>query len=217
MTDKTIQHQEAMQGARAALINQAFRLEWLTVGWMLIEALVAVWSGIAAHSLSLIAFGADSAIELLSALVLIWRLSVEMRHGQKFSEDAERIASKIAGGLLFALALYVVVSAAVSLWEGKGEEFSTPGFVVTLLAIPTMYWLSQSKLRLAEQLGSWALRADAIESITCAYLSLAVVIGLIAQLTIGAWWIDGVTSLVIVGFLIKEGREAWEGEECDDD
>jgi divalent metal cation (Fe/Co/Zn/Cd) transporter len=202
---------------RSALIGQAFRLEWLTVGWMLIEAGVAIWSGVTAHSLSLVAFGADSAIELLSALVLIWRLSVEMKHGQKFSEDAERAASKIGGALLFALAVYVVVSAATSLWRGEGGAFSSAGLVVTLLAIPIMYWLSKAKLRLAEQLESRALRADAIESIACGYLSFAVVVGLLAQLTVGAWWIDGVTSLVIVGFLVKEAREAWEGENCDDE
>jgi divalent metal cation (Fe/Co/Zn/Cd) transporter len=149
--------------------------------------------------------------------VLIWRLSVEMKHGQKFSEDAERAASGIGGALLFALAVYVVVSAAMSLWRGEGGAFSSAGLVVTLLAIPIMYWLSKAKLRLAEQLESRALRADAIESVTCGYLSFAVVVGLLAQLTVGAWWIDGVTSLVIVGFLVKEAREAWEGEDCCDD
>ncbi len=202
--------------ARSALVDQALRLEWLTVGWMLIETSVAVWSGIVSNSLSLIAFGADSAIELLSALVLVWRLSVEMKHGEKFSEDAERGASKIGGALLYALAIYVVVSAALSLWSGDGATFSTAGLAVTLLAIPIMICLSRAKLRLAGQLGSKALRADAMESVTCAYLSLAVIVGLVAQLTIGASWIDGVTSLVIVVFLAREAREAWQGEEDDE-
>jgi divalent metal cation (Fe/Co/Zn/Cd) transporter len=202
---------------RGALIDRALRLEWLTLGWLLVEAVVALWSGLAANSLSLVAFGIDSAIELLSALVLIWRLSVEMRHGRIVSERAERAASRIGGALLFALALYVVVSASVSLWRGEGEAFSLPGLLVTLIAIPTMTLLSKSKLRLAERLGSRALRADAIEGVSCAYLSATVVSGLLAQLALGAWWIDGLTSLVIVGFLIKEGREAWEGEDCADD
>src|SRR5262249_25537276 len=101
---------------RQDLIRQAFRLEWITVGWMTIEAAVAIASGLAANSLTLLAFGVDSVIELISAGVLIWRLSVELRHGQAFSEQAERTASRIGSGLLFALAAYVVASAAWGLW-----------------------------------------------------------------------------------------------------
>lgn len=199
---------------RRILVRQAFRLEWLTIGWMTIEAIVAVVAGIAAHSLSLLAFGIDSIIELISAGVLLWRLTVELRHGEKFSEAAERTASRIGGALMFALAVYVVVSASWSLWNREGEAFSLPGSIVTAFAIPTMYFLARAKLRLAEQLGSRALRADAVESIACGYLSAVVVVGLLAQFLFGAWWIDGVTSLAIVYFLIREGREAWQGDDC---
>jgi hypothetical protein len=96
---------------RAALIRQAFRLEWLTVAWMTVEGAVAVGAGIAAGSLTLTAFGLDSVIELASACVLIWRLDVELRHGRAFSERAERTASKVGGGLLFALAAYIIAGA----------------------------------------------------------------------------------------------------------
>ena len=88
---------------RLPFIREAFRLEWLTIGWMTVEAVVAIAAGVTAGSLVLIAFGLDSVIELASAGVLMWRLSVELRHGQKFSERAERIASRIGGALLFAL------------------------------------------------------------------------------------------------------------------
>lgn len=88
--------------------------------------------------------------------------------------------------------------------------------MVALVAIPVMYWLSRSKLRVAEKIGSRALRADAVEAITCEWLSLVVVVGLAAQFLFHAWWIDGVTSLAIVMFLIREGREAWEGDDCCD-
>jgi divalent metal cation (Fe/Co/Zn/Cd) transporter len=88
--------------------------------------------------------------------------------------------------------------------------------VVSLAAMPVMWVLSRRKLRVAAALGSPALRADAVESITCGWLSLTVVIGLIAQLVLGAWWIDSVTSLVIVWLLVKEGREAWQAEEDND-
>jgi Co/Zn/Cd efflux system component len=103
-------------GDRTQLIRKAFRLEWLTIGWMVVEAVVALASGIAAGSLVLVAFGLDSVIELVSAGVLVWRLSIELRNGQAFSEHAERIASRVGGALLFALAAYVVVAAGWNLW-----------------------------------------------------------------------------------------------------
>ena len=199
---------------RPALIRQAFRLEWLTVAWMVFEAAVAVAAGLAAGSLVLLAFGLDSVIELISAGVLIWRLSVELRHGQAFSERAERLASRIGGGLLFALAAYVVVSAGWALWTRHGEAFSISGLVVSTLAIPVMRYLARRKIALADTLGSRAMRADAMESITCGWLSLVVVVSLVAQAVLEAWWVDPVGSLAIVWFLVKEGREAWAGEEC---
>jgi divalent metal cation (Fe/Co/Zn/Cd) transporter len=196
------------------MVRQAFLLEWLTVIWMVVEMVIALWAGVTAHSVSLIAFGVDSCIELASAGVLLWRLTVEIKQGQDFSETAEATASRIAGALLFALAAYVIASAGWSLWSREGAEFSWPGFVVTVTAIPAMALLARRKLRVAEALGSRALRADAMESITCGYLSVVVVTGLLAQAVTGAWWVDGVTSLAIVWLLVKEGREAWQGEEC---
>jgi divalent metal cation (Fe/Co/Zn/Cd) transporter len=201
---------------RAALIQQAFRLEYITLGWMTIEAVVAIGSGIAAGSLTLMAFGIDSLIELASATVLVWRLTVELRHGQAFAEKAEKTASRIGGALLFALAAYVVVVAGWKLWTRQGAEFSLPGLVISVLAVPIMYLLSRRKLQVADALGSRALRADAIESITCGWLAFVVIGALVAQLLTGAWWVDAVASLGIVWFVIREGREAWAGEECCD-
>ena len=101
-----------------------------------------------------------------------------------------------------------------SLWTREGEVFSGPGLVVTLLAIPIMYLLAKRKLAVAAKLGSHALRADAVEAITCGWLSFVVVLGLLAQLALYAWWVDSVTSLAILWLIIKEGREAWKGEGC---
>jgi divalent metal cation (Fe/Co/Zn/Cd) transporter len=199
---------------RAALIQRAFHLEYLTVAWMILEAAVAIGSGIAAGSITLMAFGIDSLIELASAGVLIWRLTVELRRGQGFGEAAEDRARQIGAALLLALSAYVVLAAGWSLWTRHGQDFSWSGLVITIAAIPTMWVLSRRKLTLAEALGSRALRADAVESITCGWLSLVVVIGLLAQLALGGWWVDSVTSLAIVWFLVKEGREAWSGDEC---
>ena len=199
---------------RPTLIREAFRLEWLTIAWMIIEAVVALASAWVAGSVVLAAFGLDSLIELASAGVLVWRLIVELRHGQQFSEHAERIASRISGGLLFTLAAYVTIAAAWDLWSGGGQEFSWPGFIVALIAIPAMRYLAQRKIAVAEKIGSRALRADAMEAVTCGWLSFVVVISLAAQWAFGAWWIDGVGSLAIVWLLVKEGREAWLNEEC---
>jgi divalent metal cation (Fe/Co/Zn/Cd) transporter len=200
---------------RQKLVREAFRLEWFSVGWMAVEAAVAVAAGIAVNSVTLIAFGLDSVIELASAGILIHRLSLELRLGHEVSEAAERTARRIAGGLLLTLAAYVVVAAGWSLWRGEGEAFSWPGLAVALLSIPIMLVLARRKRALADRLGSSALRADAAESVACLWLSLVVVVGLIAQLAFGARWIDAVTSLAIVWFLVKEGREAWQAEEDD--
>jgi divalent metal cation (Fe/Co/Zn/Cd) transporter len=199
---------------RTVSIQQAFRLEWLTVAWMMIEALVAIESGVIAGSLTLTAFGLDSVIELISAGVLIWRLTEELRRGEEFSRHAERIASRSGGALLLVLATYIVVGAAWSLWTHHGGEFSVPGLIVAAVAMPIMYVLARRKVDVARRLGSRAMRADAIESMTCGWLSLVVVVGLVANLLLAAWWIDAVTSLAIVWSVVKEAREAWNGEDC---
>jgi divalent metal cation (Fe/Co/Zn/Cd) transporter len=211
-----VNQRETSVNDRTALIRAAFRIESITITWMVIEGAVAIGAALAANSLTLLAFGIDSLIELASAFVLVWRLTVELRNGQVFAESAERTAARIGGVLLFALALYVVVSAGWKLWMQQGAGFSLPGLIVSILAIPIMYFLSRRKLRLAEALGSRALRADAVESITCGWLSLVVVAALLMQLVIGAWWLDAAASLGIVWFLVREGREAWSGEECCD-
>lgn len=201
---------------RRDLVRQAFGLEYFTLAWMAIEAGVAIGSGVAANSLALTAFGIDSLIELVSAGVLIWRLTVELRHGTVFAETAERTASRIGGALLFALAAYVIASAGWKLWTRQGAEFSVPGLIVTMLAIPVMSILARRKLAVADALGSRALRADAVESLTCGWLAFVVIAALVAQLLIGAWWVDALASLGIVWFVVREGREAWDDRACCD-
>jgi divalent metal cation (Fe/Co/Zn/Cd) transporter len=212
----SVASQSAATDDRIALIREAFRLEYITLAWMTVEAAVAIGSGLAAGSLTLTAFGIDSLIELASAAVLVWRLNVELRHGQAFAETAERTASRIGGALLIALAAYVVAAAGWKLWMREGAEFSLPGLIITVLAIPVMYFLARRKLQVADALGSRAMRADAVESITCGWLAVVVVVALLAQLVTGAWWVDPLASLAVVWFLVHEGREAWEGEECCD-
>lgn len=173
---------------------------------------MALGAGLAAHSLTLVAFGIDSVVELLSAVVLLWRLDVELRRGAQFSERVERTAGRLSGGLLGGLAAYVIAASAWRLWTHSAQEFSVAGLCVALVAIPVMVVLSRRKLAIADAIGSGALRADAMESIACGYLSCLVVGGLAAQYLVGAWWIDAISALVIVPFLLKEGREAWRGD-----
>ena len=195
---------------RRELIAKALRLEWITLGWMLIEAAVAIGSGIIAHSLTLIAFGADSVIELASACVVIRRLAIELRRGEAVAMSFERRAARIGSVLLFALSGYVVVSAGWSLWMRTGQEFSIAGLVLAVIAIPLMFGLARMKAHIADLIGSRALRADAAEAIACGYLSAVVVVGLIAQGLIGAWWIDGLSALALTPLLFREALEAWE-------
>jgi hypothetical protein len=142
---RALRRDEISIGDRSTLIQEAFRIEYITIAWMLIEAAVAIGSAVAADSLTLLG-------------VLIWRLTVELRHGQTFAESAERRAAQIGGALLFALAIYVIAGVGWKLWMQQGAEFSLPGLVISVLAMPTMYFLSRRKLHLAEALGSRALR-----------------------------------------------------------
>src|SRR6516225_10623186 len=148
------------EAERAALIREAFRLEYVTLAWMVVEAGVAIGAGVVARSITLLAFGIDSLIELVSAVLLIWRLTVELKHGQDFAESAERAASRIGGVLLFALSAYVVVAAGWGFWTREGQAFSWAGLVVSSAAVPFVFVLSWRKLRIAAALDSRALRAD---------------------------------------------------------
>jgi divalent metal cation (Fe/Co/Zn/Cd) transporter len=204
----------ALEIARPELVRSALRLEKLSLGWMTIEAIVAIVAGIAAGSLTVTAFGLDSVIELGSAAVLMWRLSVEVRHGQAFPEAIEHRASRIAALLLFALAAYMLIAAGWRLWLRHGGEFSPPGLIIAALTIPVMYFLAQRKRAVAQQLSSRAMRADAAESTACLWLSFIVVLGQVAELAIGAWWVDPLASLAVLWFVVREAREAWSGDAC---
>ncbi len=199
---------------RSTLIREAFRLEWITVGFVATEVVVAIAAGVAAHSLTLVAFGTDSVIELLSACVLLWRLNAELRHGPALPAHVEHRAHRIGGALLFALAVWIVSGAVWNLWHRHGQEFSLPGLTISMAAMPAMFWLAKAKLRIGKRVDSRALRADAAESVVCGYLSAVVIVNLIAQLLVGAWWVDSVSALILVPFIAKEAWEAWGSEDC---
>jgi divalent metal cation (Fe/Co/Zn/Cd) transporter len=161
-----------------------------------------------ARSPALAAFGGDSAIELLSAVVVLWRFRT------RASEGAERRAARIAGGLLFALAAYVVFASVMSLLGYSEPRTSYLGMAVLAVAAFVMPWLAREKRRLSALTGSAALRADAAESALCAYLSVIALIGLVLHAVRHITWADPVAALAITPLILFEAREAIRGKPC---
>jgi len=196
-------------------MKAALRLEGLTLAWMVLEASVSIGAGVAAHSVLLLAFGADSIIELASAGLLYFRLSKEA-HAEPADmagiEALEQKASRIGGWLLCILALYVVLQSGYGLLHRHMAEISLPGLAVAVVAAFGMPVLAKAKLRLADEIGSKALRADAMETFTCGFLSWVLLAGLGANALLHWRWLDSVAALALVPFLIKEGWEAISGE-----
>jgi divalent metal cation (Fe/Co/Zn/Cd) transporter len=199
-----------MQGLQAAL-----RLERISLGWMLVEAIASIGAGLAAKSLLLVAFGADSVIELISAGVLYQRLQREATSSDMAKIEAlEQRASRIGGYLLYALSAFVVIEAGDGLIHRQSAQTSWIGLAVALIAAFGMPVLARAKIRVADAIGSRALRADAMETFTCGYLSWALLAGLALNALLHWWWLDAAASLAIVPLLIKEGREAFAGGCC---
>jgi divalent metal cation (Fe/Co/Zn/Cd) transporter len=182
---------------------QAFTLVWMTTEAAL--SLVAAWR---AHSPVLGAFGGDSVVELLSAAIVLWRFRAHAR------EDAERLASRVAGVLLFALAACVVVASASSLLAYHRPKPSFLGIVVLLAAVVIMPWLARQKRHLSAITQSAALRADAAESAFCAYLALIALIGLAVNAIWKVSWADPVAALILTPLIVREGREVLQGRAC---
>ncbi|MGH9039324.1 MAG: cation transporter [Acidimicrobiia bacterium] len=190
----------------ATLTRRAFALEGLTVAWNTVEAAVAVIAGVAAGSIALIGFGLDSLIEVFAAGVVIWQL----RGG---SEERERLALRLIAGSFFALAAYVSIEALRDLLLGHEPGTSTPGVVLAAVSLAVMPSLALAKRRTGQRLGNPVLVADSTETLLCAYLSAILLVGLALNATVGWWWADPLAGLGIAYFAVREGREAWEGEE----
>jgi divalent metal cation (Fe/Co/Zn/Cd) transporter len=202
---------------RRHLLRRGLHLETLTILWNIAEAASAIVFGWLAGSVALVAFGLDSVIEVVSAGALYHRLRVEVRGGDpEQAEHRERKALRIVGWTFFALAAYVLVESVVTLWGHRVPEKSLGGIVVAALALVVMPALGWAKLRIGRTIGSRALVADAKETFSCAILSATVLAAVGLNAALGWWWADPVAALVMVPFLVHEGREALEharGEE----
>jgi divalent metal cation (Fe/Co/Zn/Cd) transporter len=205
--------------AREKQVRLGVWIELVTIFWMTVEASVAITAGFATRSVSLQGFGIDSIIELLAGGMLLWRLLVERRGGTlEAVERAERCACWITAFGLFALAVYVVGDSAFAFITSTRPEASWWGVALACAAAIFMPLLWQGKLRVATRINSAALKADAACSVTCAYMSLTLLVGLVLNRFFGWWWADPAAALVLVYFLAQEGREALHeartGETC---
>ena len=204
-------------GRRAEALKSGIRVEGLTVLWMTLEAAIALAAGVAAGSGLLIAFGADSLIELISGGVLLWRLNAETKQADlQRIEAVERRATWISAVLLTLLCLYVVITTLVGLLVRTEPEISWVGILVSIGALIVMPLLARTKRAINRQLESAALRADIAESVTCAYMAATVLVGLVLNALFGWWWAEYVAAAIFLYWLIGETREAFEaarGEE----
>jgi divalent metal cation (Fe/Co/Zn/Cd) transporter len=206
-----------VDSSRADNLKRALLLIYITIGWMTIEGAASLLLGWASKSLLLEAFGIDSVIELFSGFVLFWRLRVEAsgERGAERAEEVERRAARYVGYSLYALVVYVALNSGYGLFIAKritDTHESVWGILIGLVAKIAMPILAAYKLKVAAGLNSRALRADAVESITCGYLSIVLMLGLAATWLLGWWWLDSVAALALIPFLIKEARAAISGE-----
>jgi divalent metal cation (Fe/Co/Zn/Cd) transporter len=192
------------------LRRPALWLEYATIGWNLLEAVVAVWAGIATNSIALVAFGLDSLIEVFAAGVVIW----EFRGA---SGERTRRALRLIGASFFVLAAYVVVEAGRHLLVGSEAGESPVGIVLAAVSLLVMPALAVTKRRTGRALGSPTLLADATETLLCSYLSAILLVGLLLNASVGWWWADPLAAIGIAYLAVREGLEAWRGDEHDHD
>ena len=201
--------------ARGNWTRIALRLVAATMVYNVIEAGVALWSGFAADSIALVGFGLDSVIEFAAASVLLWRVRVEARGADAATvARAERRVLGFVGLTFLALALYVLVQAGWILWYRQPPEESRLGIALAAASLVIMPAIAVGKFRAAREIGSMALRAEAKETLACSYLSLTLLLGLVANVVAQWWWADPVAALLMVPWLVKEGIEGLRGDTC---
>ena len=202
--------------ARPLLLARALRLEYLTVGWNIVEGLVAIAAAGVSGSVALLGFGVDSFVESASGSVMIWRLLGE-RHADEGDEERmerlERRAQKLVAGSLALLAVYVAWDSITSILAGDRPQPSLVGIVLAVVSLAVMWWLAREKRRVGVALGSRAMTADAFQTDACFWLSLFLLVGIGANALMGWWWADPLAALGMTLFIGREALEAWQGEE----
>jgi divalent metal cation (Fe/Co/Zn/Cd) transporter len=196
---------------RARLEQRAKLLAWGGNAWHLIEFAIAIGAGIAAGSVALIGFGADSLIEGLAGFVVVWLFSA----GRGSSEQAERRAQQMIAASYFVLAAYIGVESVRDIVAGHHPSTSWVGIGLAAFTAPTMPLLARAKRRVGQRLNSSATVSESNQNLICAYLSIALLVGLLLNAVVGWWWADPAAALVIGAVAAREGIESWRGENCD--
>ncbi len=209
MNDRNSTDQKSAERIRDA--RTAIGLAWFTIGYNLVEGIVAIAAGVVAGAVSLIGFGVDSGIEVAAATVVLVRLTAELR-GAEPDERKETIALRVIAFTFFVLAAYLVIVGIRDLVIGERPDTSPVGIAITAVSIVVMPLLAWWKRRVGRRLGSKLVLADAAETALCAWLSVSTFAGLVLYAWLGWTWLDPVAGFVIAAFAINEGREAWKGE-----
>jgi divalent metal cation (Fe/Co/Zn/Cd) transporter len=190
------------------LRRRALLLEYATISWNVLEAVIAVWAGLAANSIALIGFGLDSLIEVFAAGVVVWEF-------RGVAEERTARALRLIAISFFVLAAYVVVEAGRDLVVGSEAGESLPGVILAAVSLLFMPLLAFAKRRTGSAMNSATLLADATETLLCSYLSAILLVGLVLNATVGWWWADPLAAVGIAYLALREGVEAWRGGEHD--
>ena len=196
---------------RAIHVERGKRLEYLTIAYNSLEGIAAVALGLTTGSISLVGFGVDSGIEVTSAALLLWRLGMD---SGEHREHVERVAIRAVGVCFLALAVYVAVESGRTLYFRTTPERSSVGIILAILSLIVMPWLTRQKRKVAAEIGSRALEADATQTQFCTYLSAILLCGLVLNVVFGWWWADPVAALVMVPIIANEGIEGVRGKSC---
>jgi divalent metal cation (Fe/Co/Zn/Cd) transporter len=198
--------------ARETIVRRGLHLEYITLGWNSLEAVIAIAMGIIAGSIALVGFGIDSVIECLSGGVLVWRLRTDAVVHRR--ERVEQIALRLVGVSFLALAVYVAWEALESLLKREAPQHSIPGILLAIASLIVMPILARAKRGVAKGLNSGAMHADSRQTDICAYLSAILLGGLVLNAAAGWWWADPVAGLIMVPIIAKEGSDAIRGKGC---
>ena len=192
------------------LARRARLLSWASLVYMALEGFVAVAAGIVAGSIALVGFGIDSAIEGFASVIIVWRFT----GSRTLSEAAERRAQKLVAVQFFILAPYVAVEAVRALIAGARPDESIVGIALAASSLVVMPLLGRAKQRIGSRIASSATASEGKQNLLCAYLAGALLVALLGNALVGAWWLDPAVALLIAYVAVQEGREAWRGDAC---
>jgi divalent metal cation (Fe/Co/Zn/Cd) transporter len=199
---------------RDVIVHRGKRVEYFTIGWNILEGLIALIAGGIASSISLVGFGIDSFIEVTSGSALLWRMTVDAE--EETRERNERLTLRIVGTCFLVLSSYIAYEAISNLVTRKAPERSISGIILACVSLVVMPILSRAKKRVGKELGSAAMHADARQTDFCVYLSAILLFGLLLNAIWGWWWADPVAAIIMVPIIAKEGLDAMKGRTCCD-